>query len=173
MVSCASGKPSGGNPREAQRPSPETAATAAKARVGHRCILGRETCLQRVAWNKNGWLRLAPPPGGMAAGKISRPGCTMSPQPPPPGSGTRTISRRINSVCVTVLIAGSGGGRVVNRCKNGAAGCALCGRDSLHSLFEQSLVARRVKSISNLPRKPVLRFSPDHFTQLAGLVCCL
>ena len=31
---------------------------AAQAHAGHRCVLGRETCLQQVEW-RDGWLRLA------------------------------------------------------------------------------------------------------------------
>ena len=37
--------------------SPDKTA-AAEVHAGHRCVLGRETCLQRVEW-RDGWLRLA------------------------------------------------------------------------------------------------------------------
>ena len=37
--------------------SPDKTASA-MAHAGHRCVLGRETCLQRVEW-RDGWLRLA------------------------------------------------------------------------------------------------------------------
>src|ERR1700722_9072057 len=50
---------------------------AAAAHTGDRCILGRETCLQKVEWSSDGWLRLAtggtwpqvevPAPGNLAA----------------------------------------------------------------------------------------------------------
>src|SRR5207302_10910455 len=46
----------------------------------------------------------------------------------------------------------------------------LRGRDSMHSLFEQSLVARRLQSF-RCTIETCLEFDPTHFTQMAGLTC--
>jgi xylan 1,4-beta-xylosidase len=46
----------------------------------------------------------------------------------------------------------------------------LTGRDSLHSPFEQSLVAKRLQHFRAAVTTR-LDFSPDHFTQAAGLIC--
>ncbi|MBC7813556.1 MAG: hypothetical protein H7175_20525 [Burkholderiales bacterium] len=46
----------------------------------------------------------------------------------------------------------------------------LCGRDSLFSLFEQSLIARRVQHFQ-FTAETRLEVTPTHFTQMAGLIC--
>ena len=46
----------------------------------------------------------------------------------------------------------------------------LRGRDSQHSLFDQSLVARRVQHFK-FTAETCLEFSPSHFHQSAGLIC--
>ena len=46
----------------------------------------------------------------------------------------------------------------------------LRGRESLHSLFAQSLIARRLQSL-RVTAETCLEFSPTHFTQMAGLIC--
>jgi xylan 1,4-beta-xylosidase len=46
----------------------------------------------------------------------------------------------------------------------------LRGRDSLHSLYPQSLVARRLESFE-CTVETCLEFEPRHFTQMAGLIC--
>jgi len=46
----------------------------------------------------------------------------------------------------------------------------LRGRDSMHSLFAQSLIARRVQHFRFIV-ETCLEFSPMHFTQMAGLIC--
>ena len=46
----------------------------------------------------------------------------------------------------------------------------LRGGESLFSLFEQSLVARRLRHF-RVVIETCLEFAPDHFTQMAGLVC--
>jgi xylan 1,4-beta-xylosidase len=46
----------------------------------------------------------------------------------------------------------------------------LRGRDSLQSLFTQSLVARRLEHFQ-VAVETCLEFSPAHYTQMAGLVC--
>ena len=44
------------------------------------------------------------------------------------------------------------------------------GRESLFSIFEQSLIAKRLRSFC-CTAETCLEFAPTHFTQMAGLVC--
>ncbi|HSV14998.1 MAG TPA: DUF1349 domain-containing protein, partial [Tepidisphaeraceae bacterium] len=46
----------------------------------------------------------------------------------------------------------------------------LRGRQSMFSLFEQSLLARRVQSLK-CTAETCVEFNPTHFTQMAGLIC--
>jgi xylan 1,4-beta-xylosidase len=124
-----------------------------------RCVLGRETCLQEVKWSADGWLRLAH--GGHAPAMDS-----AGPSAPPAQLDhfeKNTLDLSWSSLRVPVdaswlsLSARSGWLR-------------LKGRDSLHSLHEQSLVAKRLQHF-RVAVTTRLDFEPDHFTQAAGLVC--
>ena len=167
--------------------SPDKSASAA-AHAGDRCVLGRETCLQRVEW-RDGWLRLA---GGGHHPKASWPAPNLK-------AGIAPAS------------LGEGGAQSVRRegaPNSSRGGCAphtrddfdarqlgvdwstlripadeswlslgerpgwlrLLGRDSLHSLFDQSLIARRVQHFK-FTAETCLEFSPSHFHQSAGLIC--
>jgi xylan 1,4-beta-xylosidase len=46
----------------------------------------------------------------------------------------------------------------------------LRGRESLNSVFRQSLIARRVQSLC-FAAMTAVEFAPEHFQQMAGLVC--
>ena len=144
--------------------SPDKTASAA-ARAGHRCVLGRETCLQRVEW-RAGWLRLAhgghhphnsiPAPDNLAA----RPWPTL---PERDGFDSEKLGLPWSSLRVPVdeswLSLKERPGRL-----------RLRGRDSLFSLFEQSLIARRLQDF-HVTVETCLEFSPAHFMQGAGLIC--
>jgi len=131
-----------------------------------RCLLGRETCLQKVRWSQDGWLRLAhgghhpqvvvPAPTGVAP----------TPWPIPPERDEfegNTLDSRWAWLRTPLdeswlsLRARPGWLR-------------LHGRDSLFSLFTQSLVARRVQSL-HCVAETCVEFAPSHFTQMAGLIC--
>lgn len=141
-----------------------------------RCVLGRETCLQKVIWTPEGWLRLDPavPAAGAACDKPWHPrlavpppaGIASSPWPSPLGRDDfdrPSLDVTWSSLRVPVeehwltLTARPGWLR-------------LRGRDSLHSWFKQSLVAKPLRS-SRCVAETCLEFSPAHFTQAAGLVC--
>ena len=49
-------------------------------------------------------------------------------------------------------------------------GLILYGQESLYSVFEQSLIARRFESL-DFEAETVVKFSPEYFQQMAGLVC--
>jgi xylan 1,4-beta-xylosidase len=131
-----------------------------------RCILGRETCLQRVLWTADGWLRLAHG-GWHPAVEVAAPqGLPLSPWPDAPARDdfdANALDTHWNTLRVPVddswlsLRARPGWLR-------------LRGHESLHSLFEQSLVARRLQGFHAVV-ETCLEFRPAHFTQAAGLIC--
>jgi len=144
--------------------SPDKSASA-DVHTGDRCVLGRETCLQRVEW-RNGWLRLATA-GTKPQNELPAPkNVTVQPWPGLPARDdfdSDKLDLRWSSLRVPVekswlsLMGRRGWLR-------------LRGRDSLVSLFTQSLVARRVQHFK-FAAETCLEFSPSHFTQMAGLVC--
>ena len=131
-----------------------------------RCILGRETCLQRVVWSADGWLRLAT--GGIVpqvevpapAGVASQPWPVMRERDDFDATrlelGWSTLRRPIESSWLTLT--------------ERPGWLRLRGQESLHSLFSQSLVARRLTELRTTV-ETCLEFSPTHFTQMAGLIC--
>lgn len=145
--------------------SPDRTA-AAKARTGLRCMLGRETCLQKVEWQDDSWLRIE---GGGHHPKTSwPPPKRLPPQPwPAPSERDHFDSGKLDvswsSLRVPVdeswLDLGARPGWL-----------RLRGRDSQHSLFDQSLIAKRVRHFQ-LTIETCLEFAPEYFMQSAGLIC--
>jgi xylan 1,4-beta-xylosidase len=133
--------------------------------AGHHCVLGRETCLQRVEW-RDGWLRLAtggtkpqesvPLPKGM---KLQLwPGSPTRDNFDSTKLDVRWSSLRQPADASWLSLAERPGW------------LRLRGGDSLFSLFAQSLQARRVQHFQ-FTAETCLEFSPAHYTQMAGLVC--
>jgi xylan 1,4-beta-xylosidase len=144
--------------------SPDKTASA-QAHAGDRCVLGRETCLQRVEW-RDGWLRLAT--GGTKPADLLPPPKELPAQPWPVSPvrddfASSTLDLRWSSLRVP---AGGTWLSLVER----PGWLRLRGRDSLFSLFNQSLIARRVQHFE-FTAETCLEFSPTHFTQMAGLIC--
>lgn len=127
-----------------------------------RCILGRETCLQSVRWMPDGWLRLEH--GGQ------QPADTVEvdlPEQPWPTSNESVFARdRLGPEWQSPR-------RPITQqwCSlTSSPGCLrLQGGESLHSLYEPSLVAQRLTSL-RATIETELAFDPSHFTQAAGLV---
>jgi xylan 1,4-beta-xylosidase len=130
-----------------------------------RCILGRETAIQKMVWGEDDWLRTL---NGEGIPTIETPAPLLSARsfPPPPSR------EDFNSPQLPIdfqwlrtpwpeeifsLTARTGFLR-------------LYGRETLGSLFRQSLVARRQQAYC-FSASTVIEFEPDHFQQLAGLVC--
>ncbi len=136
-----------------------------------RCLLGRETCLQKVAWSDDGWLRLAgggtPASSALPALTVPAPrGVTPQPWPEPPVRDDFDAPRLDPSWCsLRGPVEESWASPTVR-----PGWLRLCGRESLHSLFHQSLVAKRLTEHRAVART-LLEFLPEHFTQSAGLVC--
>ncbi|MEO5914389.1 MAG: glycoside hydrolase family 43 protein [Luteolibacter sp.] len=129
-----------------------------------RCTLGRETILQRVIW-QDGWLRFAhgdvrplleiEEPVGLSE-------CQWPEAPARDGFDAPTLDVSWSSLRVPMaeswlsLTARPGWLRLI-------------GRDSLHSFFDQSLVAKRLQRF-HIVAETCVDFQPAHFTQMAGLI---
>ncbi|WP_406472315.1 glycoside hydrolase family 43 protein [Streptomyces sp. NBC_01615] len=133
---------------------------------GPRCILGRETCLQRVTWTGEGWLRLAdggrrprlevPAPAGVESGRETVTDVRDDFNTPTLEGSWSTLRGPASPDWLTLTERPSH--------------LRLRGRQSLHSHFDQSLIARPLTSV-HCEVTTVVDFRPSHFSQLAGLVC--
>jgi xylan 1,4-beta-xylosidase len=130
-----------------------------------RCVLGRETAIQKMAWGEDGWLRTL---DGQGAPTV---------ETPPPGLPTYVfapapIRHDFDEPVLPIdfqwlrtpwpdeifsLTARPGHLR-------------LFGRETIGSAFKQSLVARRQQAFC-YSAATVIEFEPEHFQQMAGLVC--
>lgn len=137
-----------------------------KTEHGPRCPLGRETCLQKVVWTSDGWLRLAQPgtdPALWVDHPMNHPRgeypAGRNPEPfPPSGPGPEWQSlRRPVAPDWADFTTRPGWLR-------------LRGGESPASLHDQSLLARRVTSV-HFHAEVRLDFHPSGFQQMAGLVC--
>jgi xylan 1,4-beta-xylosidase len=144
--------------------SPDKSEAAAQ-HIGHRCILGRETCLQKVEW-RDGWLRLAT--GGIRPQVEIPAPKNLPPHPWPAGPerddfNSETPDPRWSSLRVPMDESWCS-------LKARPGWLRLRGRDSQHSLFYQSLVTRRLQHF-HATVETCLEFSPGHYTHSAGLIC--
>lgn len=162
---------------------------AAMAHAGHRCVLGRETCLQRVEW-RDGWLRLA---GGetkpqsscdapsqlgdgdalvaRSEGRDTRRGVAATFCD---GGVAATLPGRDHFDSIALDVSWSSLRQPVEESwlslTERPGWLRLRGGDSPFSLFKQSLIARRVQHFK-FTAETCLEFSPEHYTQMAGLIC--
>ncbi|MFV0416048.1 MAG: glycoside hydrolase family 43 protein [Chthoniobacterales bacterium] len=147
------------SPEESPLKSPEG------VRTGWVCPLGRETCIQKVEW-QDGWLRLA---GGGAEPKTEWPapaGLPESPCPPlPERDDFDTSSLDVNWSAPRTPVEKSWLSLTER-----PGWLRLRGRDSLSSLFHQSLIAKRLTNL-RCTAETCIEFEPEDFTQMAGLIC--
>lgn len=130
-----------------------------------RCTLGRETAIQNMVWNDDGWLRTV---DGQGMPTLETPAPQLPAHPFPRGPLREDFSgpelpidfqwlRTPHPKELFSLTARLGHLR-------------LYGRETIGSLFRQSLVARRQQAHC-FSASTVIEFDPEHFQQLAGLTC--
>jgi len=130
-----------------------------------RCTLGRETAIQKMIWGEDDWLRTL---DGEGVPNIETPAPGLSAHEFPAAAGREDFHgpelpidfqwlRTPYPEEIFSLTARPGYLR-------------LLGRETIGSLFRQSLVARRQQSHC-FSAATVIEFEPEHFQQLAGLVC--
>ena len=148
-----------------KNPASPDKTVSAEIHAGHRCVLGRETCLQKVEW-RDGWLRLAT---GETKPQDSLPlpkGLQSHPWPALPvrdDFDSTKLDLRWSSLRQPVTESWLS---LTER----PGWLRLRGGDSPFSLFRQSLLARRVQHFQ-FTAETRLEFSPTHYTQMAGLIC--
>jgi xylan 1,4-beta-xylosidase len=134
--------------------------------------LGRETCLQRVAWDDEGWLRLAGPGRVLPSLSVSLPAkpelALRKGEVPVSGDqdeafDSPALDPRFLSLRVPL-------GAEALSLEERPGWLRLKGAESLASKFRQSLVARRWQSF-RFTASTVIDAAPEDFHHLAGLVC--
>ena len=130
-----------------------------------RCILGRETAIQKMAWREDGWLRTADGLG-LPSSEVAAPGLPACPFPGKPvredfdGPELPLDFQWLRSPWPEELFS------LTER----PGHLRLFGRESLGSLFRQSLVARRQQSHC-YSAATVVEFEPPDYQRSAGLIC--
>ncbi|MEL6638582.1 MAG: glycoside hydrolase family 43 protein [Bacteroidota bacterium] len=132
--------------------------------TGGRCTLGRETALEVLEWRADAWPYLA---GGGRLARLHVPAPPLPPHPfPTPPARHHWETGPLPPVFQSLR-------RPIDenwlQIRSRAPGLRLRGGDSLSSLHEQSLIARRVQHF-HCRAATELHFLPEHFQQLAGLV---
>jgi xylan 1,4-beta-xylosidase len=138
-----------------------------------RAILGRETCIQRVCWTPEGWLRLeqggrhaaeeVPAPSGLkpALSRLQTPSAgTSSPGFPAAGEPLAWPWSTLRSPASTADWMST---------TERPGWLRLRGMRSTDSLRDQSLIAQRITSEA-LSASVVLDAAPENYTQSAGLI---
>lgn len=127
------------------------------------CVLGHETFIQPCSWSDDGWLRVDAPD--------RRPRMEV----PGPGGGSAAAPREIrDDFDEAALPAHYSTLRVPPDESWLSLGerkgwLRLSGRQSLHSLHEQSVVARRIEHF-DFTAETLVEFNPRAFQQMAGLL---
>jgi xylan 1,4-beta-xylosidase len=130
-----------------------------------RCVLGRETAIQKMVWGKDDWLRTLDGTG-VPTLESPAPALPAAPFPAPPvredfdGGRLPLDFQWLRSPYPDELFSLTARPGFLR----------LFGRETLGSLFRQSLVARRQQahcySVST-----AMEFEPQHYQQAAGLIC--
>jgi xylan 1,4-beta-xylosidase len=129
-----------------------------------RCILGRETALQKCYWNSEGWLRLDGG-GNYPRNESVAPGVQESILPKKQivdQFDKQALDPHFNSLRVPIDESWC-------TLSQRPGFLRLYGRESLSSLNNQSLIARRIESF-HIIAETCLEFHPDNFQQMAGLI---
>jgi xylan 1,4-beta-xylosidase len=138
---------------------------AADRHIGDRCIMGRETCLQRVEW-RDAWLRIAedgrhpkmfwPAPKNLRTKTWRKAPKRDHFDAPKLAAQWSTLRVPANESWLSL--------------RKRPGWLRLYGRDSQHSVFDQSLIARRIQHLRFVV-ETCLEFLPTTFMQNAGLIC--
>ncbi|AJG98239.1 beta-xylosidase [Clostridium beijerinckii] len=130
-----------------------------------RCILGRETAIQKMMWTDDGWFRMASG-GNTPEVKVQAPDIPEHKWELEPARDDFN-SDKLNIHFATLRIPL---GEDIMSLKERPGYLRLKGKESLISTHRQSLVARRQQSFK-YTATTCIEFNPDNFQQMAGLVC--
>jgi xylan 1,4-beta-xylosidase len=130
-----------------------------------RCVLGRETFLQRCSWTPDGWLRVEDPgrrPRELVAEPLGVRPHVFAPLPTRDEFDSPELPAWYASLRVPLSESWAS-------LSERPGWLRLTGRESLHSLHEQSVIARRIECFA-WEAETLLDFAPETFQQMAGLV---
>jgi xylan 1,4-beta-xylosidase len=130
-----------------------------------RCVLGRETAIQKMVWSEDGWLRTL---DGEGAPHLETPAPdvlehTFTPAPERVEFDDAALPidfQWLRSPYPDELFSLSAR----------PGHLRLYGRETVGSQYRQSLVARRWRA-QCFSASTVIEFEPEHYQQLAGLIC--
>ncbi len=130
-----------------------------------RCVLGRETAIQKVHWTADGWLRLES--GGHSPLDVTQSVLPCENKPRRVSKEDDFDSDRLDIHFQTLRVPlGEDTLSLTER----PGYLTLKGRESFSSQHVQSLVARRQQAFC-YTASTLLEFEPETFQQMAGLVC--
>jgi len=129
-----------------------------------RCVLGRETAIQKMVWSRDGWLRTA---DGQGVPQVSVPAPNLPLQPFP--APRRREDFDSPQLPIDFQWLRTPYPEQLWSLTERPGFLRLFGRETLGSQFEQALVARRQQAhcFTALTR---MEFQPEHFQQAAGLI---
>jgi xylan 1,4-beta-xylosidase len=130
-----------------------------------RCTLGRETAIQRMVWSSDGWLRTE---NGVGFAEITTPAPQLPRHAFPDAPSRSDFDEPTLPIDFQWLRSPWPDELFSLTARRGFL--RLFGRETIGSLFRQSLVARRQQAHC-YSAETVVEFEPQHFQQAAGLVC--
>jgi xylan 1,4-beta-xylosidase len=131
-----------------------------------RCTLGRETSIQPMTWGADGWLRTI---DGNGLPMMEAPGPTGITVQAWPSEPVREDFER-EALPISFQWLRTPRPEELFTLQERKGFLRLYGRETIGSLFTQSLVARRQQAHC-FGASTRLEFEPHHFQQMAGLVC--
>jgi xylan 1,4-beta-xylosidase len=131
-----------------------------------RCTLGRETAIQPMTWSPDGWLRTTTAEGIPMVEVAAPRGLTAQPHPP------MRLREEFDEDTLPIAFQWlrSPWPDELFSLRERKGHLRLYGRETIGSLFKQALVARRQQSHC-YSASTIVEFEPEHFQQMAGLVC--
>ena len=131
-----------------------------------RCTLGRETAIQPMTWSPDGWLRTTTAEGIPMVEVPAPRGLTAQPHPP------MRLREEFDEDTLPIAFQWlrSPWPDELFSVRERKGHLRLYGRETIGSLFRQALVARRQQSHC-YSASTIVEFEPEHFQQMAGLVC--
>ncbi|MDB4892420.1 MAG: glycoside hydrolase family 43 protein [Gemmatimonadetes bacterium] len=130
-----------------------------------RCTLGRETAIQPMVWSDDGWLRTT---DGQGIPQTEVPAPALKRYVfAPPSAREEFVSTQLP---IDFQWLRTPYPELLFSLEDSPGHLRLYGRESIGSHFHQSLVARRQQSHC-FGAKTAMDFEPQHFQQMAGLVC--
>jgi xylan 1,4-beta-xylosidase len=132
--------------------------------VNGRSVLGRETAIQKIVWDADGWPRLAHG-GVLPAIEVPDPGLGSQPFPETPARDDFDATKLAPQWQSLRLPLDEAHYSLTER----PGHLRLKGRESIISEIDQTVVARRQRAF-HIQASTVVEFTPDSFQQMAGLV---